>query len=154
MKMIRFVNISGGNLSFRRTVHLDNENPYFIMLSHIERCISLWMCYFVSACLSSQVAGVFLQPGAGLPGCGGGAARVWKTWIKRKGTLSDTYATLLSSGTMVTSQKLPPPSDTFPFYLPLFAHFKTGCDLATVDTFGSKQLAINQTDTDTNQKMI
>lgn len=79
------------------------------------------MCYSVWMCLSSQVADVFLQPGAGLPGCGGGAAaRVWKSWIKSKGTLSDTYATLLSSGTMVTSQKLPPPSDTFPFYLTFF----------------------------------
>ena len=100
-----------------RKLLLTNENLYFIMLLYISLCVcecvflfSGGWCVALARCGSCQdVEGE--QPASGRVGC------------KAKGpsVIFNTSATSLSSGTMVTSQNLPPPSDTVPFYL--FFHY-------------------------------
>lgn len=105
-------------LFIHRMLLLANESMYVITLFNIKCYTSLSMCVCASLFFFRWLVCSYSQVSV-LPGCGGGAACVWKSWIKSKRTLSDinTSATSLSSGTMVTSRSLTPPSAIFTFYL-------------------------------------
>lgn len=93
-----------------------NENLYFIMLLYVKRCISRWMCarltVYVFICLLS---GGWCVPPARCRSCQdveGEQPASGRVGSKAKGpsVISNASATSPSSGTMVTSQNLPPPS--------------------------------------------